>query len=315
MEPIRTRFSELLKVFHEIYDLTVTTRIGLRYKDVINKKQLGVADSPWHDLIRPEVLASFEFFTGDLDDNPPVVATIQLEIPPGKVNVSLSTVTNIEKQIGFLVDTDCYSEETRQFDLGGLMQSADDLHEYTSIVFQACITDFLHKKLEPLPSPLARNLNERNSRTMVPDGSRRRGSGKPMAPDMILLGLHRYATRGRRLQRREPPGSTQESQMVQSLTLDWLPRAIEFGPDRFDVHHLAEIVSAIDQEMSRERYALLGRALAGLPVELLSPTSFRPCFAMRPQQNISSPTGMGLSRECRQLLRHVDLIRAGCSAD
>ena len=63
----------------------------------------------------------------------------------------------------------------------------------------------------------------------------------------------------------------QESQVVESLTLDWLPQAIEFGPDRFDVHHLAEIVSAIDQEMSRERYALLGRALAGLPVELLSP--------------------------------------------
>jgi len=149
----RTRFSELLKVFHEIYNLTVTTRLGLRYKDVINKQQLGAVDHPWHDLIRPEVLATFEFFTADLDNNPPVAATLQLEIPPGKVNVAFSTVTNTEKQIGFLIDTDCYSEETREFDLGGLMKSADDLHEYTSIVFQACITDFLHEQLEPLPSP------------------------------------------------------------------------------------------------------------------------------------------------------------------
>ncbi len=62
----------------------------------------------------------------------------------------------------------------------------------------------------------------------------------------------------------------QNSPVVESLTLDWLPRAIDYGPDKFDVHHLAEIVSAIDREMSRERYSLLGRALAGLPVEFLS---------------------------------------------
>ncbi len=147
----RGRLSELLRVFGEIYELTIATRFGLRYKDVISKRDLGVIDSPWHDLIRPEVLASFEFFTADLDSNPAALASIQLAIPPGKVNISLGTVTNIEKQIGFLIDTDCYIDQIGQFDLDSLLKNADELHEYTSIVFQSCITDFLHDRLEPLP--------------------------------------------------------------------------------------------------------------------------------------------------------------------
>lgn len=154
----RHRFAELVQTFHEIYKVPISTRIGVRFRDVINKTELGVPNSPWRDLIRPEVLATFEFFTEGLDSDPAVSAAIQLAIPPGKVNISFAMVANIEKQVGFLIDTDCYSEDTREFAETSIMKSADDLHEYTSIVFQSCITDFLHGRLEPKSPPLGTTL-------------------------------------------------------------------------------------------------------------------------------------------------------------
>lgn len=65
--------------------------------------------------------------------------------------------------------------------------------------------------------------------------------------------------------------TAQAASEVECLCLDWLPRAIEIGPNNYDVDHLAEVVAAIDRELCGGRYSLLGRAIDGLPVELLSP--------------------------------------------
>jgi hypothetical protein len=60
-------------------------------------------------------------------------------------------------------------------------------------------------------------------------------------------------------------------QVYESLRLDWIVRAIELGPNQYDVDHLAAVVAATNHELREGRYQLLGKAIAGLPFGLLSP--------------------------------------------
>ena len=53
--------------------------------------------------------------------------------------------------------------------------------------------------------------------------------------------------------------------------LEWIARALELGPNQYDVDHLAEVVAATNQELREGRYQSLGHAIAGLPFGSISP--------------------------------------------
>lgn len=57
----------------------------------------------------------------------------------------------------------------------------------------------------------------------------------------------------------------------QSLEFQWQPHAIELGPDRHDLDNLSAIFVEIDKALYDSQFRLLGRALATISVELLSP--------------------------------------------
>jgi uncharacterized protein (TIGR04255 family) len=144
----RARFAVILNDFFRVYGVGLVTRVGLRYKDVINKAALGLDGATWRELIEPPVLGTVEFFTDDLDKNPGMDFALVLSIPPGSLRVGFSLVQNPDKQVGFLIDTDCFSEDQKPADVGALLDCADELHKYSNSVFQACITDRLHKALQ-----------------------------------------------------------------------------------------------------------------------------------------------------------------------
>lgn len=144
----RGRFDALVRAFTSLYEVTAIHRIGLRYQDVIRKAEFGLEGVPWAELVRPEVLSTWQFFTNGLDENPATEFRVELDIPPGQVRIGISTVTRHADVTGLLIDTDCYSNETVSADPSALLTKADDLHEYTSRVFQACITDKLHAALQ-----------------------------------------------------------------------------------------------------------------------------------------------------------------------
>jgi uncharacterized protein (TIGR04255 family) len=143
----RSRLADLVSAFVPLYQVSAVTRLGVRFQDVIRKAELGLEGCSWRDLIRPEVLATWHFFTDGLDENPPTNFGLQLAIPPGEVRIGISTVRSEASDVGLLIDTDCYANEVMGADPAALLGRADDLHEYTSLVFQACITDVLHDAL------------------------------------------------------------------------------------------------------------------------------------------------------------------------
>jgi uncharacterized protein (TIGR04255 family) len=73
--------------------------------------------------------------------------SVELQIPPGQAKIGISWVRNPEGDSGILIDTDCYDEGSWDPSASDLMSRAEKLHEYTGLVFQACITDKLHTAL------------------------------------------------------------------------------------------------------------------------------------------------------------------------
>jgi uncharacterized protein (TIGR04255 family) len=144
----RSRFRHLLKGVIELYRMPVVTRLGLRYRDAIFKELLGLEGCSWRDLFQSGLFGTVDFFTEDIDANPPINLTMQFSIPAGRMNVGISTILNPEKQSGFMIDTDCFVEEQQPAQLALLVAKANKLHNYTSLVFQACISDRLHKALQ-----------------------------------------------------------------------------------------------------------------------------------------------------------------------
>src|SRR5207248_1155416 len=52
----RERLAKPLAALREIYSPAFFTRIGLRYRDRIDRKKLGLEGVPWTDLLNPQVL-------------------------------------------------------------------------------------------------------------------------------------------------------------------------------------------------------------------------------------------------------------------
>lgn len=143
----RDRIEEIIQAFLSTYKVTLTTRLGLRYRSVVNRKDLGLESVPWCQLLRPEVLGSWLFFADEIDEKSAANLSIDVEIPPGRVRIGLSTVASSSGDAGLMIDTDCYSEDQMDASPRALMGKAEEFHAYTSSVFQGCISDTLHAAL------------------------------------------------------------------------------------------------------------------------------------------------------------------------
>jgi uncharacterized protein (TIGR04255 family) len=144
----RARLEPILNAVKQIYGIEYIGRLGLRFRDVVDKNDLGLANSSWSELIDPRVLGTFLFFSDDVDSDSGMSATIELAIPPGLVKIQLAKVANSRsKHTGLLIDTDCFDPAERPMVPGELLARADELHRYTNVIFQACITDKLHNAL------------------------------------------------------------------------------------------------------------------------------------------------------------------------
>jgi uncharacterized protein (TIGR04255 family) len=144
----RGRLQPIIEAIETLYGVSVISRLGLRFRDVIDRSRLGLEATSWSDLIDKRALGTFLFFSDDLDSEGGMSASMELSIPPGVVKVQLGKVTNTEtKSDGFLIDTDCFVVKEQPLDPKRLIQLADDLHKYTNVIFQACITDKLHHAL------------------------------------------------------------------------------------------------------------------------------------------------------------------------
>lgn len=159
-EDFRQRWIEVCAVFDEIYGRIAVTRLGLRYQDIIDPDKLGLrhedsAAQSWARWIKASVL-------GVLSDPhfaqaEEYFSTTLLPLSDGASRVALRTgiaQNNITKAKAFMVDADFYVESTPALLSANdelILAQFDSLHAEAGGLFRWCITDTLHRELEPEP--------------------------------------------------------------------------------------------------------------------------------------------------------------------
>ena len=155
------RFIDILTCAAIVVAKAVPIRIGLRYKDVIDRETLGLTSVPWHELIAPFLLgptmpnALANGQAASESDVDGFFSQTTLRLENSKVLLQSSLLTTIDGQKrAFLIDADFYIDEdisenlTKNIEV--LKCSLDSLHANASALFRRGITERLHDALHPI---------------------------------------------------------------------------------------------------------------------------------------------------------------------
>lgn len=125
-------------------------RIGLRYKDVVQRSSVGLDKEPWNHLINPYLSnlhhEDNEMAVNIIGEQSQIV--IALPNQEGRLNVTYGLVTNANsKELCFLIDSDFYYEG--QLDDPTTREYMDRYNVKARNFFRWCISDSLHGALAP----------------------------------------------------------------------------------------------------------------------------------------------------------------------
>lgn len=156
----RPRLVNLSDKIFSIVGSVFATRIGLRYKDVIEREALGLEGVPWHELISPFLLGPMSLHSLSEDEvvedsafgNFISQSTLALDDCSLLLQSTVLTTPDQSRR-AFLIDSDFYVEakdSTALYqDNNELIQKLEALHNNASSLFRRSITEKLHEALGP----------------------------------------------------------------------------------------------------------------------------------------------------------------------
>lgn len=151
-EDFRGRLEKIVEVLLDQYQILHFSRVGLRYRDVIEPSEFGLKDVAWSELIKPTVLG----LAGDkeLHDGKILSYMSALSMTMNGTHIVLNAgiiENNNTKEQAFLIDTDFSAEGKHTADTENVIKLANVLHGVSGPLFRWCITDKLHDSLRPEP--------------------------------------------------------------------------------------------------------------------------------------------------------------------
>jgi uncharacterized protein (TIGR04255 family) len=143
--------SSLLNTLAQLYKPSFYNRIGLRYVDAICRGEIGLSESKWSELFKPEILGELNIplFESNLQSCGRQLS-VRLPDDAGSVLLrhGLGNVPN-KAEICYLVDFDFFRDQkTEVSDAENLL---NHFHESAGRAFRWCITEKLHDALGPRP--------------------------------------------------------------------------------------------------------------------------------------------------------------------
>jgi len=145
-EEFRELLLSALELLLRIYEPSFFTRIGLRYRDVIARNQLGLSDVPWRDLLSRELAAEFHSRVAQSIENTGHQIVLRLQDDVAKVTLQHG-LGNKSGEICYIIDSDFYvNERTGARDATRIL---DYFNRQAGRLFRWCITDRLHQAMEP----------------------------------------------------------------------------------------------------------------------------------------------------------------------
>lgn len=145
-------WEDAFNLFMEQYKPNILTRFGLRYRNLVNKKSLGLASEPWSELIHN---TSIGHLYGDLLEQPieedilsSCFSVSQFNFEKYKLTLQTAFVDNMGAKC-FLIDSDFFHENPLRAEELNLKKQFEVLHADTGSVFQAFIKKKLFTALDP----------------------------------------------------------------------------------------------------------------------------------------------------------------------
>jgi len=145
------KFEKIFTKFIQVYSPQFSTRVGLRYKDLIFKHKLGLSESSWKQLFRPPISGILD--SGEIDDKLIVEHTgkfiVALSENEGIAQVQYGKVLDENREECFLVDSDF--SITGSVELSNVGDTLKGFNRKAGRLFRWCIEDLLHDAMEPEP--------------------------------------------------------------------------------------------------------------------------------------------------------------------
>jgi uncharacterized protein (TIGR04255 family) len=148
-EAFKGEIEKAEKALREVYKPAFYSRVGLRYKDVISPKSLGLSNKKWSDLLS-------QYIAGELADEKVAKAINQMktrcviglpEIPGGNVILNHGLVENASGEMHYLIDADFGKEHVEGADEA--FRILDNFHRLAGQLFRWAITETLHNAMQP----------------------------------------------------------------------------------------------------------------------------------------------------------------------
>lgn len=148
-EDFKKRLEIPLKAFRHVYSVSHFSRIGLRYKNVIQRSALGLDGVGWPELLKPQILGILaDSEVGqDVQDLQSVCEISLREIDSAVRVITRLTRDRGEDEICYVIDSDFFN--ARKTSIDRALSKFDDFNQYASRLFQWCIAERLHKSMEP----------------------------------------------------------------------------------------------------------------------------------------------------------------------
>jgi len=148
------------RTFLSRHSEAVPLRLGLRYRDVIEREALGLEGVPWHSLIQPFLLgplapnALAESETAREEEVSNFLSQSLLRLDNATVLLQSSLLLSADgKRRAFLIDADFFNEGDLEHDLllnsEVLASRLEVLHARAGALFRRGITQELHNALRP----------------------------------------------------------------------------------------------------------------------------------------------------------------------
>lgn len=148
-EYFRKIVEEVRIAFEEVYHPPFYVRVGLRYKDVIDRQVLGVEDKGWTELIQPHILGTIS------TDNQNSLKQwiVNCEFSDIESKVQTRQIFQLSQKVGtnnlvIIFDCDYFLMDTIQKE--NVLALSNMLHEKSSTFIRSAITTTLHEAMEPV---------------------------------------------------------------------------------------------------------------------------------------------------------------------
>lgn len=145
--------SHTFDVFISLYKPSYFERIGLRFINLVNRKQLEIEGTKLHEVFKPEISSTLNLIIDNEDGLQGYVNDIRYNFDKDQPELFIHVISKLvsdpidgEKNC-LLFDYDIYS--VKQIDINAGKETLQNIHQFSWNFFRWCISEKLHNAMKP----------------------------------------------------------------------------------------------------------------------------------------------------------------------